>query len=417
MIDLAQTDPARAWGPALRGITYNGSAGLIARRVSAAGSPGVGAGEPVAVPSLEQLGSILEQAIARDGHWPGCVRTPQGDTWLLCTDPAHPAEDLPAATTPQIPGRDSVVRGKVALVTGAAQGFGWELAQGLAREGAWVVLADRNLDGARERAAELDTQTAAARGDQGAGPSAPVRHLAVGVDVSDEESVSRMVSEIVDHYGGIDLVVSNAGVVRSAGVSELSAEDFAFVTRVNYTGFFLVAKHCSPVLAAQDQAWRDHGLARLRSGTEAGAEPSRLPANLSRYFTDIVEINSKSGLVGSNRNAAYAGSKFGGIGLVQSFALELVESGIKVNALCPGNFLDGPLWSDPERGLFVQYLKAGKVPGARTVADVRAAYEARVPMGRGCTGADVLRALLYTVEQRYETGQAVPITGGQVMLS
>ena len=64
----------------------------------------------------------------------------------------------------------------------------------------------------------------------------------------------------------------------------------------------------------------------------------------------------------------------------------------------------------------MQYLRAGKVPGAKTVADVKAFYEAKVPMGRGCAGADVMRALYYLVEQAYETGQAVPVTGGQVML-
>ena len=90
---------------------------------------------------------------------------------------------------------------------------------------------------------------------------------------------------------------------------------------------------------------------------------------------------------------------------------------MKVNAICPGNFFDGPLWSDPEKGLFVQYLRSGKVPGAATVADVKAAYEAKVPMGRGCEGADVMRAIYYLVEQEYETGQALPVTGGQVMLN
>ena len=87
-----------------------------------------------------------------------------------------------------------------------------------------------------------------------------------------------------------------------------------------------------------------------------------------------------------------------------------------MNSICPGNFFDGPLWSDPDNGLFAQYLKSGKIPGAKTVEDVRRAYEAKVPMGRGCTTPDVMKAIYYLIEQKYETGQAVPVTGGQVML-
>ena len=94
-----------------------------------------------------------------------------------------------------------------------------------------------------------------------------------------------------------------------------------------------------------------------------------------------------------------------------------MDQGIKVNAICPGNFFDGPLWSDPANGLFVQYLREGKVPGAQTIDDVRAFYEAKVPMRRGCRPEDVLHAIYYLVDQEYETGQALPVTGGQVMLS
>ena len=101
--------------------------------------------------------------------------------------------------------------------------------------------------------------------------------------------------------------------------------------------------------------------------------------------------------------------------MTQSFALELIEDGIKVNAICPGNYFDGPLWSDPENGLFAQYLRTGKVPGARTVEEVRRAYEEKAPMGRGCEVADVMRTIFYVIEQEFETGQAVPVTGGQVM--
>jgi sorbitol-6-phosphate 2-dehydrogenase len=134
------------------------------------------------------------------------------------------------------------------------------------------------------------------------------------------------------------------------------------------------------------------------------------------HSADIILVNSKSGLVGSNRNFAYAGSKFGGIGLVQSLALELVGSKIKVNAICPGNYLEGPLWSDPKNGLLVQYLRANKVSGARTIQGVRRFYENEAPMKRGCRIEDIFRAVVYVIEQQYETGQAVPVSGGQMML-
>ena len=271
------------------------------------------------------------------------------------------------------------VRGKIALVTGAAQGFGAGIAQSLAAEGAHVVIADLNADLAVNRADQLNRQ-------YGAG-----RCLAVAADVTQGSSVAQMITKTVLSYGGLDLLVSNAGVLKAGSLEELDLESFESVTRVNYTGYYLCCKAAAQIMKIQH---------RFRGN----------------YFMDIVQINSKSGLIGSNKNYAYAGSKFGGIGLTQSFALELVGYNIKVNAICPGNFFDGPLWSDPKRGLFVQYLKAGKVPGARTVEDVRHFYEDKVPMKRGCRVQDVVRALLYILEQSYETGQAVPVTGGQIML-
>jgi sorbitol-6-phosphate 2-dehydrogenase len=275
--------------------------------------------------------------------------------------------------------RSSVVAGRVALVTGGAQGFGEEIVRGLVASNATVYIADLNLSGAEKLAAELN----AARGKTVAIP--------VASNVADEASVEAMFAFVAQTTGGLDLCVSNAGVLKAASVLEQDVAAFKFVTDVNYTGFFIVSKHCGRLLRRQNRT-------------------------APLWKTDIVQINSKSGLEGSNKNGAYAGGKFGGIGLVASFAMELVEYGIKVNAICPGNFFDGPLWSDPEKGLFVQYLATGKVKGAKTVADVKAFYEAKVPMKRGCGGADVMRALYYIVEQEYETGQAVPVTGGQVML-
>ena len=273
------------------------------------------------------------------------------------------------------PAGEGRLAGKISIVTGAAQGFGKGIAEELYKEGATVVIADMNFPLAEQVARELGE-----------------RACAIAVNVADEESVAHMVGETVERYGGLDLMLSNAGVVRSGPIAQMEKKDFEFVTNINYTGFFLCAKYAAIIMQAQHEA-----------------DPTAM--------FDIITLNSKSGLEGSNKNFAYAGSKFGGIGLTQSFALELCAYNIKVNAVCPGNFLDGPLWSDPERGLFVQYLQAGKVPGAKTVEDVRRFYEAKVPMNRGCLPLDVARAVMYCVEQQYETGQAIPVTGGQVMLN
>ena len=265
--------------------------------------------------------------------------------------------------------------GKITIVTGAAQGFGKGIAEELYAEGAIIVVADINLPLAEQVASEMGE-----------------RAWAVGVNVSDEESVANMVAQVVERFGGLDIMVANAGVVRSGPIAEFEKEDFDFVTAINYTGLFLTCKYAAIIMEAQHEADPD-------------------------AMFDIIVNSSKSGLVGSNKNFAYAGSKFGAIGLVQSFALELAPYNIKVNAICPGNYLDGPLWSDPEKGLFVQYLHAGKVPGAKTVEEVRRFYEAKVPLNRGCLPVDVARAVMYCVEQEYETGQAIPVTGGQVMLN
>ena len=269
--------------------------------------------------------------------------------------------------------------GKTVIVTGAAQGFGAGIADSLAADGAHVVIADMNEAGAAATALELCEKY----GDNAA--------ISVGANVSDEESVASMVESAVLAFGGLDIFINNAGIVRAGSLPEMKKSDFELVTAVNYTAYFLCVKYAVvPMKLA-------HAVC-----------PDKLH--------DVIEINSKSGLAGSNKNFAYAGSKFGGIGLTQSFAMELAEYGIKVNAVCPGNFLDGPLWSDPEKGLFVQYLRAGKIPGAKTVDDVRRAYESKVPLGRGCRVIDVYRAISYIAEQEYETGQAIPVTGGQEML-
>jgi len=272
------------------------------------------------------------------------------------------------------------IKGKVVIITGGAQGFGAGIAGSLFFLGANIVIADLNEDAGLSMADGLNSGAAGNRA------------AFCSCDVSDYDSVKTMVDKSLSEFGRIDILISNAGILRAGALEEMTPETFDLMTRVNYQGYFNCVKAVTPVMKKQYES-------------EGG------------LFMDIIQINSKSGLKGSNKNFAYAGGKFGGIGLTQSFALELMPFNIKVNSICPGNFFEGPLWSDPENGLFKQYLDTGKVPGAATIDDVKAFYEQQVPAGRGCRVEDVVKAILYVVDQEYETGQAIPVTGGQIMLS
>lgn len=271
------------------------------------------------------------------------------------------------------------VRNMIAMVTGGSQGFGKGITEALFHAGVDVVIADINKKLGKKLERKLN--------DQGLNNVA----LFVKADITKPEEVRNLIAQTVIRFGGLDLLVSNAGILTAGGLDEMDPESFDRVTKVNYTGYFNCVKSASEIFILQQKQKPDK-------------------------YSDIIQINSKSGLKGSYKNFAYAGSKFGGIGLTQSFALELIPYKIKVNAICPGNFFDGPLWSDPENGLFVQYLRARKVPGAKSIADVKKYYENLVPMGRGCEVEDVMKALWYAVDQKYETGQAIPVTGGQIML-
>lgn len=267
----------------------------------------------------------------------------------------------------------SLLKDRVAVVTGGAQGLGAALSGRLAREGCRVVIFDLKSEAVTKTAESVAAET-----------GRPT--LAVAGDVTKEADVERLFSEARRVFGRVDVVVANAAILIAEPITEADAEKWRAVMNVNLFGQFLTLKHACRIMKEQ------------RAGS-------------------IVQINSKSGKKGSAANSAYAASKFGGIGLVQSVALEMAGHGVRVNAVCPGNLLESPLWTDPDRGLFRQYLNAGKVPGAQSIEDVRQHYINQVPLRRGCSYDDVANVVVFlaSAQSSYMTGQAINVTGGQEM--
>lgn len=254
----------------------------------------------------------------------------------------------------------------MAIITGAGQGIGEAIARRLAQEGTAVVIADVNLEVAQTAAGQI-----AKKYQQ--------KTLPLCVDVTNSQQVAEMVRKTMKEFGKIDILVNNAGILIAHEITEFPEEQWRRVIDVNLTGYFLSAREVAKVMKKQ------------RSGV-------------------IIQINSKSGKKGSYKNSAYAASKFGGIGLTQSIALDLAPYGIRVNAVCPGNLLDSPLWVN---SLYDQYAKKWGI----SKEEVRKRYEQQVPLGRGCTYQDVANVVVFLAseESGYMTGQAVNVTGGQEM--
>ena len=256
--------------------------------------------------------------------------------------------------------------GKVGIVTGAAQGLGEALAHRLGQEGANVVV----VDIADEKAEAVAQAIAEAYG---------VKTLWAHADVTDPAQTDAMVDKAIEAFDHLDVAVSNAGILFSGEVTEIEPARWRKVIDVNLVGYFYVARAAARVMKSQ------------KSGV-------------------IIQVNSKSGKKGSYKNSAYVASKFGGIGLTQSLALELAEYNVRVNAICPGNLLDSPLWVN---SLYSQYAKRWGI----SEEDVRAKYLAQVPLGRGCAYEDVANAMVFLASDQasYMTGQAINVTGGQEM--
>lgn len=274
-----------------------------------------------------------------------------------------PQSPLPTELKLDAATRADVVQHKIALLEGDIRNSA-SIARSLACSGALVFIADVNLEAAQQlaNAINISTRRTAA--------------IPIHVNHSDEASVEALFNTIVETVGGLDICICTENTLERGNLLERSLEEF----KTRNTAFFLIAKYAGLLFRRQFRT-----------------APS--------WITDIIRVSEY--FYGENQE---------GLGLAARIALELIEYNIKVNTICPSNGFDHPFWADPETGLFAQHLKAGKVPNARSIAEVKAYYEAQIPMKRSCTVLDVMRAVYYVIEQNYETGQTLSVSGGKKVL-
>lgn len=245
--------------------------------------------------------------------------------------------------------------GRVAIVTGAAQGIGAATARRLANDGARVTLADLNQAGCETVAAEI----ASAGGEA----------LALACDVADKDAVQRMVDATVERFGQLDILVNNAGVIRDNLLFKMSDDDFDLVLNVHLRGAFLCARAAQKVM-------------------------------VERKYGRIVSLSSTSAL-GNRGQANYSAAKAGLQGLTRTLAIELGPHGITANAVAPG-FID----TDMTRATA---QRMGITPEV-----MQAAASERIAVRRVGKPEDVAAVIAFLVsdDASFVSGQVIYVAGG-----
>ncbi|MED4137445.1 3-hydroxybutyrate dehydrogenase [Priestia megaterium] len=190
-----------------------------------------------------------------------------------------------------------MVENKIVLITGAAQGIGYQISERFAEDGATVVLTDLNEDGVKKAADKLKTKGYEA--------------LGIKADVTKESDIEQMIAQTVETYGRLDVLINNAGMQFVSPLEEFPTEKFELLTKIMLVAPFVATKHAFPIMKKQK-------------------------------FGRILNMSSINGLIGFSGKAAYNSAKHGVIGLTKVAALEGAEHGITVNAICPG-YVDTPL--------------------------------------------------------------------------
>lgn len=250
--------------------------------------------------------------------------------------------------------------GKVALVTGGARGIGRAICQAFVREGARVAVADLLADEARACSAPL--------GDNG---------MALAMDVTDPASISEGVARVEAEWGGVDVLVNNAGVFNMASIDRITPEDYRRQFDVNVGGTLFAIQAVVPGMKA-------------RGG---GA---------------IINFSSQAGRRGEPNIAVYCSTKAAVISITQSLALELAKDNIRVNAIAPG-VIDTPMWEIVD-GLFAEYEDKPKGQKKREVGEA-------VPLGHMGTPEEVADPCVFLASEdaRYITAQCLNVDGGNWM--
>jgi 3-oxoacyl-[acyl-carrier protein] reductase len=251
--------------------------------------------------------------------------------------------------------RDSVrvmalLRDRVAVVTGGAQGLGRAIAERFVAEGARVVVGDVDLEAAEACAGALGEESA----------------YAVRCDVTDEDQVSALVGAAVDHFGRLDVMVNNAGVLRDSTMRKMTLDDFRLVIDTHVQGTWL--------------------------GTRAAAAVMREQGSGS-----IVNMSSISGKVGNVGQTNYSAAKAGIVGLTKAAAKEVAHLGVRVNAIQPG-LIRTPMTEAMREDIWEQRLK-------------------EIPMQRFGEPAEVASVALFLASDlsSYLTGTVLEVTGGRHM--
>jgi 3-oxoacyl-[acyl-carrier protein] reductase len=258
------------------------------------------------------------------------------------------------------------VEDRVAVVTGAANGLGREIARVLAREGAKVALGDLDAAGVERTAAEINARAAETGVPDGAA-------FAVAGDLTEEGPAARLIEAAVARWGRLDILVNNVGGGRNAKIWEMRAEDWDFVLRLNLRSTFLCTRAAAPHMMRQ----RYGRIVCMSSGAREGTP-------WTAYYQG---------------GAAYSASKAGVHGFVRDVALELAEHGVNVNAVAPG-----PI--DTER--------AG--PALKKLDETVEFSPSRMtPLHRIGQPIEVAHAVLFLCsdEASYITGHTLAVAGGR----